>query len=257
MTRGSLIAGITKSGIFGAAILAGLAVPAFADDSIQLSGSAAVTTNYEFRGITQTADNPAGQVEFDATWKIFYIGNWDSNLDFGANPFSHDDLASIEMDWYGGIRPVWKGITFDIGAIYYSYPGSQPQANIPYVEVKSGASYTFFKDLTLGVVNYYSPDNSGGLGKNDVVEGDWSYAFENKWWVFTPSVSGVVGHQWGQESKGGFDYTYWNVGLTLGFNNKPPLSLDIRYWDTGGLDCPNSGAFACGPRAVGTLKATF
>ena len=32
--------------------------------------------------------------------------------------------ASIEMDWYIGIKPVTGKITWDLGVIYYSYPNS-------------------------------------------------------------------------------------------------------------------------------------
>ena len=50
------------------------------------------------------------------------------------------------------------------------------------------------------------------------------------------------------------DYTYWNAGLTLGFWDKPNLSVDVRYWDTDyGAGCGT----LCDSRAVGTLKATF
>ena len=41
-----------------------------------------------------------------------------------------------------------------------------------------------------------------------------STTFANKWWIFTPSVSGLIGWQWTQ----GTDYTYWNAGLTLGLH---------------------------------------
>ena len=50
-------------------------------------------------------------------------------------------------------------------------------------------------------------------------------------------------------SQGGYDYTYWSVALTLGFNEKPPLELEIRYWDSGdfsGFTCPPSGAGIAG-----------
>jgi hypothetical protein len=48
--------------------------------------------------------------------------------------------------------------------------------------------------------------------------------------------------------------------LVLGFNKKPELELDIRYWDTGdftGFTCPPSGVNACDERVVASLKATL
>ena len=59
--------------------------------------------------------------------------------------------------------------------------------------------------------------------------------------IFTPKFSGELGHQWGDLSQGGFDYTYWSAALTLGFNANPPLELEIRYldrFDVNGFTCP-------------------
>jgi uncharacterized protein (TIGR02001 family) len=125
-----------------------LAMPAHAENKINLSATAAFTTDYVFRGITQTAENPAAQPEFDLTYGIFYAGIWGSNLDFGGSPFS-SDIASIEIDYYAGLTPMWKGITFNIGGIYYTYPGAfDPGTEFDYFELKTGASYTFAKKLT-------------------------------------------------------------------------------------------------------------
>ena len=41
--------------------------------------------------------------------------------------------ASIEMDWYIGIKPVTGKITWDLGVIYYSYPNkSNPGLDLNY-----------------------------------------------------------------------------------------------------------------------------
>jgi len=79
----------------------------------------------------------------------------------------------------------------------------------------------------------------------------------NKVWFFTPTVSGVVGQQWGDTNDGGIDYTYWNVGLTLAVWDKPALTFDVRYWDTNVSGCTDRAGFNdCGPRVVGTMKAS-
>jgi uncharacterized protein (TIGR02001 family) len=235
------------------ALVAGLATGAQADDKLTLSANVALTTDYVFRGITQTASQPAVQGGFDATWKLFYAGVWASNLDFGGGP-NGQDLASIEMDWYGGIRPTWQGLDFDIGAIYYTYPGAyDPGTEFNYVEIKTGVSHTFKDTLTLGITNYWTPEFSGEAGEGDALELGAAYAFTNKWFnFFSPSVSGALGWQWVDDLD---DYTYWNVGLTLGFLDH--WSADVRYWDTDSLVCPSHGVFSCDARVVGTIKAAF
>ena len=88
----------------------------------------------------------------------------------------------LEIDYYGGIAPTWKGISFDIGGLYYTYPGAfDPGREFDYFELKTGGSYTFFEALTLGVTNYWSPEFFGQIGDADALELSGEYAFANKW----------------------------------------------------------------------------
>jgi uncharacterized protein (TIGR02001 family) len=275
MARKNTLTGKMRSSIVGVALIAGCAVPAYAADLYQapapveaaaptklvISGNVDLTTDYVFRGFSQTDENPALQGEFDATYNIFYLGIWGSNLNFGAaqtaNPAVFEDIASLEIDWYGGIRPTWQGFTFDIGDIYYSYPNSFGPAHLPYNEIKTGVSRSFFDSkLALSLTNYWSDDVFGGFGPNDVLELGAGWTF-NKVWVFTPTVSGVFGHQWGDSNDGGISYSYWNAGLTLAFWDKPALTFDVRYWDTNSDVCTNQPGFQCDTRVVGTFKAAF
>jgi uncharacterized protein (TIGR02001 family) len=84
------------------------------------SGNAGLFTDYRFRGFTQTGYNPAFQGGFDLSTKAgFYVGNWNSNV--------KETLytgASLEMDFYGGFKGSAGNLSYDVGAIYYYYPGS-------------------------------------------------------------------------------------------------------------------------------------
>jgi len=232
-------AGTLTLGILSAALIAGSALPAHAQDKkLNLSATSTFTTDYVFRGISQTNENPAVQGEFDATYGIFYLGMWGSNIDFGK---------SLEIDYYGGITPTWKGISFDIGGLEYTYPGA---TDLDVFELKTGASYKFFDALTFGATNYWGID-----GKYDVLEWKGEYDFSQKLFnFFSPSVSGLVGTQWA--GSGGTDYTYWNVGLTLGFLDH--WSADVRYWDSDLSAAACGGSTAnCDGRVVGTVSASF
>jgi uncharacterized protein (TIGR02001 family) len=260
---------------FAALALAGavLASPALADGMrgslkdtpkpeerrCSLAANVAIATEYVFRGISQTAEGPAVQGGFDATCGIFYAGVWASNLDWsgdGASP------ASIEMDWYAGIKPKTGRITWDLGAIYYSYPNSRDVfsgRDNNYLELKVGASTELWKDGTLGATVFYSPEYQNETNDVWTVEVGFSQSLP-KFGMFTPTYSSLVGYQSGDSTYktfylGGFrdHYTYWNSGLTLGFHDK--WSLDLRYWDT---DLPNgfckNQAGQCDERFVATLK---
>jgi uncharacterized protein (TIGR02001 family) len=248
MTRCSREVGIIKSCVLGAALAAGLATAAQAgDNKLALSATTAFTTDYIFRGISQTSNGPAAQPEFDLTYGIFYAGMWGSNIEPAGD--------GLEIDYYVGITPKWKNITFNFAALAYTYPGENE--NLDYFEAKTGASWTGGQ-WTIGVTNYWSPDYFQAFGESDAIEGQIAYALKWKPFnFFSPAISGGVGFQSYDEVAD--DYTYWNAGLTLGFMEH--WSADVRYYDT---DYNEDQCFinvsvrdACDERVVGTLKAVF
>jgi uncharacterized protein (TIGR02001 family) len=239
--------GTVKSVILGTALIAGLAATAYAgDNKLTLTGSATITTDYMFRSISNTDQEPAVQPEFDLTYGMFYAYIWGSNTAFGDN---------IEIDYGIGITPKWGNVTFNIAGLEYTYPGANSE--IDYFELKTGATWASGA-WSLGVTNYWSPDNFNTFGNSDAIEGTVGYTFSGKLWnFFSPSISGTFGHQSYEEIAS--DYNYWNAGLTLGFLNH--WSADIRYYDTdysqGECLIQSGGRENCDARAVGTIKATF
>src|SRR5262249_44700675 len=245
-----------------------------------------ITSDYVFRGFSQTADGPAIQGGYDLTCGIFYAGVWASSLNWGdadhpsiaANNFPYS--ANIEMDWYVGINPVTGRITWDLGVIYYSYPNAHYRdLNVNYVELKVGASSEIWKNGTVGVTAFWSPDYQLESGSTWTFEGSFTQTFpkfqalRREW---TPSFSALIGYQTNNDDRilaNGFtsyqtsygnlekQYLYWNAGLTFGFLEK--WSLDFRYWDTnlsdnkGGSGFCKADTFQCDARFVGTLKFTY
>lgn len=117
----------------------------------EISGNVAMTTDYLFRGISQTDNSPAIQGGFDYEHESgFYTGIWASNVDF-------DD--SIEIDIYAGVSGELEGVSWDIGALAYIYPGDgfagAPDSN--YEEFGGSLGYDFGAfDASIGV--WWSPD---------------------------------------------------------------------------------------------------
>lgn len=100
-----------------------------------ITGNVGLFSDYRFRGISQTNKKPALQGGFDFAHKSgFYLGNWNSNVN--SQFFSGSNL---EMDFYGGYKGSFSGIGYDIGALYYYYPGSSPK--IDNTEIYFGTSY--------------------------------------------------------------------------------------------------------------------
>jgi hypothetical protein len=104
--------------VFGALVAASTA-PAFAQD-VAISGNVALTTDYAFRGITQSDGSPAVQGGFDAAFGTsgVYAGAWASNINFGTGG------SNLELDIYGGYKTPLGPVTLDVGALYYMYPGA-------------------------------------------------------------------------------------------------------------------------------------
>ena len=259
----------------------GLASSAFAGGSIKdapedtgrkfgFSWNIGATTDYVFRGFSQTAEDPTVQGGVDVTYGILYAGAWASGVDFGEGP--RGDVANLEVDVYGGIKPVWGKFTFDFGVIGYLYPGARDAGlaagEVPeqdYFEIKAGVSVSPIDKLTLGTTVFYSPEYTGGQGEVWTVEGGAAYEFA-KVWIFTPTLSALLGSSFGDANDGFFSgngddsYLYWNAGVSLAVDK---LTLDFRYWDT---NVDNSGAlanfctgptFQCDERFVFTAKITF
>lgn len=224
-----------------------------------------VTSDYVFRGFSQTSRDPALQGGFDLGYGIAYLGMWASGVDFdnGVLPATTGQNANAEIDLYAGFKPTWRGAEFDFGVIYYFYPGASDRgAELDMVELKAGVSGTLAPNLTAGATVYWSPEYTGETGNVWTFEGKAGYQFR-KVGVFTPTVSGTLGVQLGDDAawraafgNGRDDYVYWNAGLDLAVDN---ISFDFRYWDT---NVSNSGAFCdgpifqCGEAFVFTLKVS-
>ena len=98
--------------LFTVLLLAGTASQA------QISSNVSLTTDYVFRGVSQTLEEPAIQGGFDySNSSGFYAGFWGSNVDFGTD-------AQVELDGYLGFtREQQNGFSWDVGLIHYDYPG--------------------------------------------------------------------------------------------------------------------------------------
>ncbi len=234
-------AGIALIAISGTAAADGyeVAAPAPAEEGRKFTYSfnIGVTSDYIFRGISQSDNDPTIQGGIDLGYGILYAGWWASGVDFGGTDAVND--ARVEMDWYGGIRPTWGPATFDFGVLYYTYPGEGwilpvtdgPEFN--YVELKAGVSGEIHKGWTAGFTTYWSPNYFGETGSVWTFEGTSAYTFHAVGPI-VPVVSGTVGYLTGGADDfviaNGFDnYWYWNAGIALVVDK---LTFDFRYWGT-------------------------
>jgi len=211
--------GRTFSKALAFAMLAGaVAAPtALAED--EFSGNVAFTTDYVYRGVTQTDGAPTISGGLDWESDDFYVGGWMSGVDFG-------DGTSTELDIYAGWTPSVGRFDLDLGAIYYIYPDAPDDPEQNFVEVYTGASTTVGM-VELGASYAYSPEfygETGAAGYSKV----------------TASVP--LGENFAVDASAGFSdfydsgndsYSDYSIGVTTSV--KDYFDLDFRVIATEGL----------------------
>jgi uncharacterized protein (TIGR02001 family) len=108
-----------------------------------LEANIGATSNYMWRGVTQTEDGAAvsGGIDYSNDSGA-YAGVWASSVDFGAA-----STATAEMDLYAG----YSTDSYDLGVIKYMYPSER---SLDFTEVYGSVTMS---GITAGVA--YDPDN--------------------------------------------------------------------------------------------------
>ena len=246
-----------------AVALAAVAGPALAQEAapeapkspFTVSGGATLTSDYRFRGISQTNKHFAVQGTINVTHESgLYVGTWGSSVDdYIANG------GDAEVDLYGGFKYNFSGTTADVGLLYYYYPGSGG-VNSDFIEPYASLSHTF-GPVGAKIGAAYAPKQHGlYVGRksredNLYVYGEGSVTIPNT--AF--SITGHVGHTFGPSYLSiGKEYTDWNVGASYAWHG---LTFGVSYVDT------NKNAFYVTPGGslrniskagvVGSVGASF
>jgi uncharacterized protein (TIGR02001 family) len=248
--------------------------------------TAALMTDYNFRGITQSDHRPSTQAGFEPRYNFSptlqgYLGISGESIDFPNH-------AAAEIDFYGGIRPTFDKLALDFGIWYYWYPGglcyntivagcmpslangNADKANVSFIEFYGKGTYTINDNVSVGLQEWYSPSvsNSGAYGwfttgnltltapttwfPNGIgfyTSGDLGY-----WALGTSSnfycTLNAAGTACGGAFPGGIpykSYTTWDAGF--GWTYKV-FTLDLRYYGTN-LNRGDCNAFTSDYTAAG------
>jgi len=133
----------------------------FAQESF--TGNFAVTSNYIWRGVTQSDDKASLSLGADYTNDTgFYVGTWAASVDF-------NDDTNFEYDIYAGYQTEINDINFDFGYLYYGYQGED---DLAFSEVYVRGTY---QGLTLALSTLV--DNDTGVDFADTNYFEASYGF--------------------------------------------------------------------------------
>nr|VFJ93303.1 MAG: conserved hypothetical protein [Candidatus Kentron sp. LFY] len=211
------------------------------------SANVSFTTEYLFRGVTQTKEGPAIQGGFDYTHTPsgFYLGTWASNVTFKTA--KNIDDPAVEMDFYGGIAgELGNGVSWDVGGIYYHYLGQDKDAAGDYdcLEVYGGLGYTFADSAlkpAVGAKLSYSDDYFGEDGNSLYSEGSLGLSLPRDFGLgFHLGFSDVEG---GKTSPKGYDYLHGSVALS-----RKIADFDVNLTYHGVIDeddCPGGDKDPC------------
>ncbi|MCK4842522.1 MAG: TorF family putative porin [Methylococcales bacterium] len=195
------------------------------------SASVALTTDYIWRGVSQTNNEPAIQGAFDLSHETgLYVGAWASSYEFANN-------ATMELDVYGGFTNETNfagllpfDLTYDLGILRYEYTSA---SDAGFTELYFGGSTSPIKNLNISTYYYY------GLKIDHTHPGEYTDMSVD--YTLPDSLGGItiLGHAGFYNQKAGLDnYWDWKVGVAKdigGFN------FEVAYVDTDGSGANASG----------------
>jgi len=159
---------------------------------VEVSSNIGATSNYIWRGMTQTLDKSSVNGGIDLSYEGFYAGTWASNVDFGSK-------ANYELDLYGGYSGSYKDFSYDLSYIAFMYPDSHDSSDFSEItlslgydidKLSLGASYskTVYEEWTNGTKPEYIEGTASydfDIASLDLSYGDYEDSGEN----FTVGVS--------------------------------------------------------------------
>lgn len=199
---------------------------ALAKSGLSFSGSAALTTDYRYRGMTQTQSDPALQGGFALTHESgVYAGVWGSNVNFGT------DDPHLELDPYIGYAtelPFAGKPTLDVGLWYYGYP-SASDLNWLELYAKLGFSDLIASgDSLLASVNY--TNDFFGLDEDAwYLNATYSIPFADTGFGGVASVGYTKADNYDFSDNGSEDDNYvdWKVGVTYSVKSVSGLTAEL------------------------------
>ncbi|MEI7443949.1 MAG: TorF family putative porin [Burkholderiales bacterium] len=181
-----------------------------------LTGNFTLTSDYRFRGISQSYKLPAVQGGLDwAHPSGFYLGNWNSSISGNSYP----NGASLEMDFYGGYKfPIGSDVTLDVGALYYFYPGAFyngfPGKKPKYDNFElyfGGAFGPLSAKIYYAISDFFGLDaTTGGKSSNGSYYLDFNYSTEI---LPKTTLLAHVGYQ-SVKNYSNLSYTDYKIGVT-------------------------------------------
>jgi uncharacterized protein (TIGR02001 family) len=136
-------------GRFPVAVTLGMLAMTGAAHAGDFSGNAAATSDYVFRGISQSDGDPAVQLGLRVDMESgAYVAVWASNVRFPSAPDASTEVDGV-LGWRGNLNEQWVG---DVNLTRFQYPGTS--SRLSYSELIATLTWRERNWILLG----YSPD---------------------------------------------------------------------------------------------------
>jgi uncharacterized protein (TIGR02001 family) len=202
---------IVLSALLTATVVSSQAVAAEPENT--LSYNIGATTDYRFRGISQSSFKPAVQGGADFSHKSgAYVGVWGSNVNW-VKDFAGATDGSLEVDLYGGYKgELAMDLSFDVGIIGYIYPSNNAATNANTTEIYAALTYgVVTAKYSRSVTNFVANANSSGSQYLEVAA---TFDLGNGF-----SVTPHIGRQMIPNQTTSGDYTDYSLTLGKDFGN--------------------------------------
>jgi uncharacterized protein (TIGR02001 family) len=136
-----------------------------AESPFKLSANVALSSDYIYRGMSQTNGSLAIQGGFDLEHNSgFYIGTWASNVDFEEE--NAVDRANAELDLYVGYsHAITDSLAGEVKAGRYLYPSASKELNYDMTEFYFALTYELPIHTEFTLSYDYSPEFGGEVGQ--------------------------------------------------------------------------------------------
>jgi uncharacterized protein (TIGR02001 family) len=206
-------------------------------DAAEISLTSAVVSDYDYRGVSQTDNDPALQVGVDYTNRAMHIQAWTSNVNFDrAHRYfgpGHTEIA-LTVDSRGQIG---SALTYGGGINFYDYPGETPDQSFPEL-------FLCLAHLGVEVTVHYTPNyDNDRRGTAYYVEMNGAFPLRGPGLRFLAHLGESTGEYWTRVN--GRGYADYSVGFSKSFAQ---FDVSLRFVGTSDYFSVSTGGALSGNR---------
>jgi uncharacterized protein (TIGR02001 family) len=213
-------------------------------EGVKVSSTAALVTDYLWRGVSKTSNGMAFQSSIDfAHDSGFYTRIWGSSIQVDDD----EDVGNLELRLYGGLSNDFSiskyAFNYDIGVLHYDYPLAALEKNVN--EIYFGLTASPVENLKTSIYLYSDLLLSNRFHYLDLTT---KHNTLPRWGIKTSVHYGVY------FKNSSSTYSDWKLAISKDWSI---LNIELAYVDSSMNEMDADNRNLSDARVVGTLSATF